>query len=297
MASDFIQLPTDSSGKRLAAQTWTQATQTVYGQQIVICDASGNIVGVTAGRLQVDGSGVTQPVSAASLPLPASAAQEHTTAASPHSVRVSDGTNFLDPRYVSLNGTLISPQTVPTNGSGQAALPVYVNAIQSATYFASARGLATGTLTANTAKSILSFEHAAGSTKTVRIRRIIVAGYQTTALAGTLDIELTRGSAASSGGTAVTPIAANPADPAADTTVKTLPTITAATVVVNWPFAATPTTAATAQGSTVLYDWQEAGDTKPLTLRAGNLDTLVLNAISTAAQAWTLTVAVTFTEE
>lgn len=39
----------------------------------------------------------TQPVSAASLPLPAGAAQEHTTAASPHAVRLTDGTAFFKP--------------------------------------------------------------------------------------------------------------------------------------------------------------------------------------------------------
>lgn len=50
----------------------------------------------TGGRLAVDGSGVTQPISAASLPLPTGAAQEHTTAASPSSARLSDGTAFYD---------------------------------------------------------------------------------------------------------------------------------------------------------------------------------------------------------
>jgi hypothetical protein len=37
----------------------------------------------------------TQPVSAASLPLPSGAAQEHSTAASPHSARLTDGTTYL----------------------------------------------------------------------------------------------------------------------------------------------------------------------------------------------------------
>jgi hypothetical protein len=48
----------------------------------------------TASDLKVDGSSVTQPVSAASLPLPTGAAQEHTTAGSPSSVRLSDGSGF-----------------------------------------------------------------------------------------------------------------------------------------------------------------------------------------------------------
>lgn len=49
---------------------------------------------LASGRLPVDGSGVTQPVSAAALPLPSGAAQEHVTAASPHAVELSDGAAF-----------------------------------------------------------------------------------------------------------------------------------------------------------------------------------------------------------
>ncbi len=54
-----------------------------------------DVVAVTAaGAAVVDGSAVTQPVSAAALPLPAGASQEHTTAVSPSSVRLSDGAAF-----------------------------------------------------------------------------------------------------------------------------------------------------------------------------------------------------------
>lgn len=122
MTATFIQVPPDSTGKKMAAESWTQGADTVHGEKLLICDASGNVVGVTANRLQVDGSGVTQPVSgpltdtqlrasnvgvnvgnfpatqpvsAASLPLPSGAAQEHATAGSPHSVRLSDGTTFI----------------------------------------------------------------------------------------------------------------------------------------------------------------------------------------------------------
>lgn len=48
-----------------------------------------------SGRVPVDGSGVTQPISAASLPLPAGAAQDRTTATSPSASRLSDGADFL----------------------------------------------------------------------------------------------------------------------------------------------------------------------------------------------------------
>jgi hypothetical protein len=48
--------------KYLATQTFTQDSVTAHAQEIVICDASGNIVGVTSNRLQVDASGVAVPV-------------------------------------------------------------------------------------------------------------------------------------------------------------------------------------------------------------------------------------------
>ncbi len=47
------------------------------------------------GTVRTDPTGTTtQPISAASLPLPSGAAQEHTTAASPHATRLTDGTAF-----------------------------------------------------------------------------------------------------------------------------------------------------------------------------------------------------------
>jgi len=77
---------------------------------------------VTAGNaLKVDGSAVTQPISAASLPLPAGAAQEHVTAGSPHAVRLTDGTTFYkattpaDTQPVS--GTVTANQGSPTTGA------------------------------------------------------------------------------------------------------------------------------------------------------------------------------------
>jgi hypothetical protein len=109
---------TDRSGRLVGV-----VVQGAAGASLWKVDASGAAVPVTdnggsltidspqlptlaAGRLPVDGSGVTQPVSgtfwqatqpvsAASLPLPAGAAQEHATAASPHSARLTDGATYL----------------------------------------------------------------------------------------------------------------------------------------------------------------------------------------------------------
>jgi hypothetical protein len=199
------------------------------------------------------------------------------------------------------NASALTMKALPTGGSGLAAVPVYTNAIQAPTYTSAARAVATGILTANTAKQIISFEKT-NAAKTVKIRRIIVSGYQTTAtaLAGTLEFQLNRGSAASSGGTAAT-VNGGPrvGSDAADVicTLKSLPTIVAATLVDTIPGFVTPTAAATGFPFTPIFDWQEAGETKPWTLVSGAIDSLVLSVISTAAQSWTLSFHIVYTVE
>ena len=176
--------------------------------------------------------------------------------------------------------------------------PVTVDTQSKATYSAVMARVTTGALTANTLKAVMSFEHAAISTKTVRFRSIKVSGYATSATAGTVEFQLTRGTAASSGGTAVTPTPCNPADAAADTVVKTIPTITAATVLWVGNATAVPATANSSIGSAfeLLYD-PALDNAKDFTLRAANLDTLVINVISTAAITLTLNITAIFTEE
>lgn len=196
-----------------------------------------------------------------------------------------------------VGGTAITAKALPTGGTGLTAIPVYNNAIQALTYTFGARNIVTGVLVANTAKQVLSLEVAAAGTKTVKIRRILAAAIQTTALAGTLDFQINRGSAASSAGSAVTAGVRVTGDAAATTVCKTLPTITAATVLDVLPFAANGAAAVGGQPRTVIYDWQEAGETKPWTLKPGVIDSFVLSAISTAAQNWTISLHITLTEE
>lgn len=177
-------------------------------------------------------------------------------------------------------------------------LPATVDTQQLVTYSATMARVASGALTANTLKAVLSFEHAAGSTKTMRLRSLKISGYATTAVAGTVEFQLARGTAASSGGTAITPQPLLPGDAAADTVVKSIPTITAATVL--WAGSATsvPATANSTIGSAFeLIHLGNYDGLKAPTLRAANLDTLVLNIISTAAVNVTLNATAIFTEE
>jgi hypothetical protein len=210
---------------------------------------------------------------------------------------VQQGTPPWAENLTQIAGTALAAKTVPANADGQVAIPVYVNAQQYATYDVAARNIATGALTANTAKAVLSLEHGATSTKTVRIRRIVIHAIQTTALSGLFDVQITRGTAASSAGTAVTPVARRQSDPAAEVVVKSLPTITAATVADNIPAGGFGATTALYSPPVLVYDWQEAGETKPYMLRAGVLESLVINIVSNVAHNLTLTVSLDLTEE
>lgn len=64
MANGQIDIKEDvAPTKELASQTHLHGGTTVHAEEVVIVDAAGNLVGQTAGRLNVDGSGVVQPVS------------------------------------------------------------------------------------------------------------------------------------------------------------------------------------------------------------------------------------------
>jgi hypothetical protein len=196
-----------------------------------------------------------------------------------------------------IGGLPFIPKTVPATGTGLTAIPVWHNAIQLATYGAATRSLATGALTANTAKPILSFEHTAASAKTVKIRRILISGFQTTTLVGSLDIMVGRATAGATAGTVLTGSSRITTDVIHETNLKVLPTFASIPPGDYYPVAGVATAVAFAFNSTVIYDWQEGGETKPWTLRAGVSESIVLCAISTAAQNYTLSVHVTFTEE
>jgi hypothetical protein len=138
-------------------------------------------------------------------------------------VDITDGTTAI----------VVKPANVSTTAA-DTALVVAVRPTPRNTYTATMARVASGLLTANTAKAVLSIEHSASSTKTIRLRQLIVSGYATTAVAGTVEFQLMTGSAASTGGTAITPNNVRIGGAVVEagiTKVLSLPTITAATVV------------------------------------------------------------------
>lgn len=199
-----------------------------------------------------------------------------------------------------VGGTTIGAKTLPANGAGQTAIPVWANAYQLATYKVFLRGAVSGALTAATPKALLTVDHPVGATKTVKVRRVLVGCQQTTALAGIMRITLTRGTAQASAGTVITPAPTNPGTAAAEATVRggaTAPTITAATVIGGAFLSASATAASFVSPFTVVYDWQEGGETQPYQVRAATLESFVVNAESSVAMNLTCDVTLTFTEE
>jgi hypothetical protein len=65
MAESFLQPPVDGSGQKLRVESVTVGANTVIQQVVTLADSTGNLINATSNRLQVDGSGVTQPVSVA----------------------------------------------------------------------------------------------------------------------------------------------------------------------------------------------------------------------------------------
>lgn len=156
---------------------------------------------------------------------------------------------------------------------------------------------ASGALTANTRKDILSMESAVAGTKNKRILRIEASWLATTALAGDLRFFLYRGTAATSAGTVITAIGKHPADPAAELVAKSNPTITAATLVFTHIIGSVPATANSILARSVLYDWAGNPREDDFVMRALQLDSLVMAITSTAAINWTPFLNVYFVEE
>lgn len=157
---------------------------------------------------------------------------------------------------------------------------------------------ASGALTANTRKDIFSFEHAATAAKNTRIVKIEASWIATTALAGDLRFYVFRGTAASSAGTSTPPVGRNPGDGAAEVTVKTNPTITAATQIFAHVIGSVPATASSILARQVIYELSaNSTNEDDLFLRAGFLDTITMAIQSSAAINWTPFLVVTLIED
>lgn len=207
-----------------------------------------------------------------------------------------------------ITGALTSSVNERTVGS---ALNVNPNAIQKATYKVGYLRTTGPAYAAGTIQWHLSLHHLVGSTKTVRIRRItyshMVPPVATTGVAIRMELHWTSGTptgTAHAAGVASATQSYKPCDGrtgAGEATVLDIPTITSGGIL-NTALIPSTAPAQHGGGSGVLYDWQEGGETMPITLRAGVLEGIAIGAISTATVAATanintIAIEITFTEE
>lgn len=242
----------------------------------------------------------TQPVSAVSLPLPTGAAAETTLSAMSAKLPAALVGARLDTNVGAIGNVTLAGLPVPTGGFGFTVLPVSIRSRRFATYHIPARTIISGILTANTFKALVSFEHTVTAIKTVRVRQIRVSGRQTTALAGICDLQVNKGTAASSAGTVVAAGKSNEAQVAPEVVVKVLPTIVAAGVAKSLPMYGNNNTTAGSVSVVVpslIYDAAADPEEEPLTLRAGVAESIVIGAISDVAMNMTLSFDIEATEE
>lgn len=209
---------------------------------------------------------------------------------------------------------VVDPASIPNAGQYSAtdrsyggALNTNNNAVQKATYRAVMKPTAAAS-TANVFQPRVALFHPATATRAIRIRRITLQGNSGVA-AATTGAEVHRIVAAPTGtivaaGTASATATTNTnlptdlRDPAPEAVAYT--TVTAATsvgiVASDFIGLSTAATSGAAGGCTV-YEWRNGGEEKPLLLRPGVAEGVVVGIISTAATTWNLTVEIIYTEE
>jgi len=262
----------------------------------------------TAGILKVDGSAVTQPVSAVSLPLPSGASTDRTTAAGPYAVRLSDGTNFYNTNSASqLPAALVGGRLDVNIGAGAVSVS---GATQNPMYRAVFKptGTAIGlsnTFTANTGKQYATLFHTVGSTKTVKIRGIWFQFVDNSSNNNLMRVEvlrLTATTAPATGNPVITAALANTGDASHEVSCLALPTtqgsegsyfITTAHSVANGGGAQSPDLFATQP----IYTWENGREAKPITLRAGVAEGIAIRIFSQGGSTITAEITVEFTEE
>ena len=118
MANDFVQVPPDSTGKKLQTFLNTIGANNVEAEAQVLVDSTGAEKATAGNPVRIDPTGTTtQPVSAASLPLPAGASTEATLA-----TRLADAT--FTGRINTQGQKAMAASTPVVLPSDQAAIPV-----------------------------------------------------------------------------------------------------------------------------------------------------------------------------
>lgn len=206
---------------------------------------------------------------------------------------------ILAARLGGVGGVYTTPDLTTINGLNN--LNVVQNQVAKSTYRAIGSRLSFA-LVAGTAKQYMDLWHANTALKTVKLRRVLLT-ISANSTASVITADITRISAAPTGGTAVVMGMPDSSDPASTTTSVTLPTSDAAisggllaaqSYALGVVVGATDTTKL---ASFLLYDYQEGGDQKPLTIRSGVTEGFAIRFTGTVATTMVATITLEFTEE
>jgi hypothetical protein len=163
--------------------------------------------------------------------------------------------------------------------------------------FAAFDNTASGALTANTRKDIMSLDHPVSSVKTMRITRIEASWNATTALAGDLRVYLFKGVLQATAGTVTTANVNSTEFSASDTVFRINPTITAATLLWSHIIGTVPAVANSVLTRQVLYDIGTQGKQEDFILKKAAVEGFAIAIQSNAAINWTPFLNVYFIEE
>lgn len=218
-----------------------------------------NYVDATVNGLKVDGSAVTQPISAVSLPLPTGASTSANQTNGTQRTQITDGTN-----NVAVSNTVAS-------------LTAYGNIVRPIPYEPETFSAGTGPFNlAATATDIWTI--AGSNTKTIRIHRIKFSATTTSGSAIKLNVSLIRRSTLDTGGTSATVTAAkhdsNNASATATVTRYTANPAALGTTVAQLRTDIVGVTGSGISGGVVDWDFESGG--QPLILR-GTSENIALN--------------------
>ena len=155
--------------------------------------------------------------------------------------------------------------------------------------------------TGNTAKQLATIYHTGGSTKTVKIRRIVLNLNASEANIFGFEVRaLSSATAPATGAPAITPRMHHPADGAAEATCLAIPGtagsyVSSDSIVSEHIEIQLPAGSLSAQ--LVLYDFDAAKHMKPLTMRAGSAEGFAVVCRPNFPRALRFTVSIDFTEE
>lgn len=242
-----------------------------------------------AGGLRVDGSNVTQPVSAASLPLPTGAATSSLQTTANITLAAIDAGIPAALGQTTMSASM--PVTLASDQTALATTAIPVDGIRQ-TFSAAVNGLVSGTAATDI------FTITGSGTKTIRVLRIQLSGTQT--LSASVNVFLVKRSSANTGGTSTT-LTLVPHDSNNSAATATVRSYTVNPTVLGTTVGSLRTERLTIPAPAALIDddivWSFGDRPGQAIVLRGTAEVLAINLAGTTVAGSSLDISIEFTEE